>query len=70
LLTSASYYFGEVDSATPWLFPLFACAALKLGLIQTVFMELVSCRPLFLRFALAFDILLIGLIALPFFRSA
>jgi len=67
LLTSASYYFAEFDGATPWLLPLFALAAIKLGLIQTVFMELFGCRPLILRIALAFDVFLICLIALPFY---
>lgn len=65
-LTSASYFFAEEGSATPWVLPLFGIALLKLGLIQAVFMELFGCRPMFLRIALAFDLMVVGLVALPF----
>lgn len=65
-LTSASYLLGESDGATPWILPLLGIAVIKLGLIQAVFMELFGCRPLFVRIALALDLLVVGMIALPF----
>lgn len=65
-LTSASYFLGEADGTTPWILPLLAIAVFKLGLIQAVFMELFGCRPMFLRVALALDLLVVGMIALPF----
>ena len=67
LLTSTSYYFAESNRSTPWILPLFAIAAIKLGLIQSIFMELFGCRPMFLRIALACDVLIVGLIAMPFY---
>ena len=67
LLTSASYYFADTNRSTPWILPLFVIAAIKLGLIQSIFMELFGCRPLFLRIALAFDVLIVGLISMPFY---
>ncbi|MDA0667653.1 MAG: cytochrome C oxidase subunit IV family protein [Planctomycetota bacterium] len=65
-LTTASYFFAEADNATPWILPLLGIAFLKLGLIQAVFMELFGCRPMFLRIALALDLLIVGLISVPF----
>lgn len=64
ILSTASYLLaeGETASATP----LFVVAALKLFLIQALFMELLGCRPIFLRLAVLLDVILLGLLSLAF----
>ncbi|MGB0951670.1 MAG: hypothetical protein ACPG31_00450 [Planctomycetota bacterium] len=62
--STASYFLA--DGATSSATPLFAMAAIKLFLIQAIFMELLGCRPIFLRLAALLDLILLGLLSLAF----
>ena len=65
-LTTGSYLFADGGMGMNPVLILFGFAAVKLLLIQAVFMELLGCRPLFLRLAIALDTLVIGMICIPF----
>lgn len=45
---------------------LMGIAAIKLFLVQAWFMELLHCRPLFIRIAAAIDVLILGLVVVAF----
>jgi hypothetical protein len=45
---------------------LFGIAAVKLLLVQAWFMELLHCRPLFIRIAAAVDALILGLVVIAY----
>lgn len=64
ILSTGSYLLA--DRATSSATALFAMAAIKLFLIQAIFMELLGCRPIFLRLAALLDLLLLGLLSLAF----
>lgn len=65
-LTTGSYLLADGTPGGSSVWALFGFAALKLLLIQAVFMELLGCRPLFLRLAIAIDALVFGLLCVPF----
>ena len=65
-LTTGSYLLADDGMGLNPVIVLLSFAALKLLLIQAVFMELLGCRPLFLRLAIAIDALVIGIVCLPF----
>lgn len=64
LLSAASYLLADGPQTSASL--LFFVAGLKLAMIQAVFMELLGCRPLFLRLALAVDALILLLLGVAF----
>jgi hypothetical protein len=62
LLTVGSWRLADASHVSV----LLGLATLKLFLVKAWFMELLHCRPLFLRAAVAFDLLVLGLVLVAF----